>query len=234
MKLIILAGGFGTRLQSVLKGYPKPLADINGQPFIKFLFQDWINNGFNDFILSLHYEAQMIIDFVDEEKKCGILKNCNIQSIIEPRPLGTGGAVAYVTTKIKLEDNIYITNADTWLNGGYLNLIKSNGNTIGIVEVPNAYRYGRVNINEENLIEEFSEKNNSKGPGYINAGFYKLKKNNFEDWNGKAFSIEKDLFPKLVKAKKLKCLTMSDKFIDIGIPDDYYTFCEWKKNIKWN
>ena len=75
MKLLVLAGGFGTRLQSVLKGCPKPLADVNGQPFIKFLFQDWINNGFNDFILSLHFEAQMIIDFViDEKKKWNIKK----------------------------------------------------------------------------------------------------------------------------------------------------------------
>jgi len=46
MKLLVLAGGFGTRLQSVLNGSPKPLANINGQPFIKFLFKDWINNGF--------------------------------------------------------------------------------------------------------------------------------------------------------------------------------------------
>lgn len=231
MKLLILAGGFGTRLQSVLKGSPKPLADINGQPFIKFLFQDWINNGFNDFILSLHYEAQMIIDFIIEEKKNGILKNCNIQNVIEPKPLGTGGAVAYAATKIKLDRNIYITNSDTWLNGGFLNMIKSHGNTIGVVKVPNTERYGTVKINQENLIEKFLEKNNSKGSGYINAGFYKLKKNNFEDWDGIPFSIEKDLFPKLVKAKKLKYLIMSDKFIDIGIPDDYHTFCKWQKKI---
>ena len=229
MKLIILAGGFGTRLQSVLKGCPKPLADINGQPFIKFLFKDWINNGFNDFIISLHFEAQKIIEFIINEKENGILKNCNIQYVVEPKPLGTGGAVAYVATKIKLEKSIYITNADTWLNGGYVNMVKSKVNVIGVVKVPNTERYGRVNINEENLIEEFSEKNNSKGTGYINAGFYKLDKNNFENWNGNPFSIEKDLFPKLVNDKKLKCLIMPDKFIDIGVPDDYYTFCEWQK-----
>ena len=204
MKLIVLAGGFGTRLQSVLKGRPKPLADINGQPFIKFLFQDWINNGFDDFVLSLHFEAQMIIDFINDEKTNGILKNCNIQCVIEQKPLGTGGAVAYVATKIKLDSYIYIANADTWLNGGYINMIKSHGNSIGVVKVPNTERYGMLDINKENLIEKFSEKNNSKGSGYINAGFYKLKKNNFEDWDGSPFSIEKDLFPKLVKAKKLK------------------------------
>ena len=61
--LIVLAGGFGTRLQSVLKGLPKPLADINGTPFLFYLFQNWINKGFNQFILSLHYEANQIIDY---------------------------------------------------------------------------------------------------------------------------------------------------------------------------
>ena len=59
--LIVLAGGFGTRLQTVLNGLPKPLADINGTPFLQYLLQNWINKGFNDFIFSLHFESNKII-----------------------------------------------------------------------------------------------------------------------------------------------------------------------------
>ncbi len=228
--MVILAGGFGSRLQSVLKGRPKPLADINGTPFIKFLFQDWINNGFNDFILSLHYEAQTIINYANNEKRNGILKNCNLQFVVEPKPLGTGGAVSYVLKKTNIkDDDIYIANADTWLNGGYKKMIKSKGNCIGIVKVPNTERYGKVITNNKNLINEFHEKKNSVGPGYINAGFYKLKRINFINTGDKPFSIEKNLFPKLVKNRKLNCEILTDDFIDIGIPEDYHNFCKSQK-----
>ena len=87
MQLVILAGGFGTRLKSVLNGLPKPLADINGQPFLKLLFQNWVKNGFNDFVLCLHYEADKIVEFVNQEQDFGALKNCKIQFSIEPTPV---------------------------------------------------------------------------------------------------------------------------------------------------
>ena len=86
--IVILAGGFGTRLQSVLNGLPKPLADINGEPFLKYQFENWINNGFNDFIISLYYRSDLIIEFINLNKN-GLLKNCKIQYVVEPHPLGT-------------------------------------------------------------------------------------------------------------------------------------------------
>ena len=71
----------------------------------------------------------------------------------------------------------------------------------------------------------FNEKGKSNGPGFINAGFYKLTKSFFNDWNGNAFSIETNLFPILVKEKKLNCVISESEFIDIGIPEDYHKFC---------
>ena len=123
MQLVILAGGFGTRLKSVLNGLPKPLADINGQPFLKLLFQNWVKNGFNDFVLCLHYEADKIIKFVNQEQDFGVLKNCKIQFSIEPTPMGTGGAISYAVNKVDVDNNILIANADTWLNQDYKKLL---------------------------------------------------------------------------------------------------------------
>ena len=229
MQLVILAGGFGTRLKSILNGLPKPLADVNGEPFLKLLFQNWVKNGFNDFVLCLHYEADKIIKFVNQEQDFGVLKNCKIQFSIEPTPMGTGGAISYAVKNLDIENYILITNADTWLDQDYKKIINSDENTITIVQVENTERYGSVIIDDKNKIDYFSEKGKSKGPGFINAGFYKISKSYFNDWDGKAFSIETNLFPALVNEKKLKSVVSESNFIDIGIPEDYNKFCNWFK-----
>jgi len=225
MQLVILAGGFGTRLKSVLNGLPKPLADINGQPFLKLLFQNWVKNGFNDFVLCLHYEAEKIINFVKQEQEFGILKNCKIQFSIEPTPMGTGGAISYAVDNLEIDNNILIANADTWLDQDYNKIINSSENCITIVQIGNTDRYGSVIINDKKRIDHFNEKSKSSGPGFINAGFYKLSKSFFINYNGGAFSIETNLFPILVKEKKLNYVISESDFIDIGIPEDYLKFC---------
>jgi D-glycero-alpha-D-manno-heptose 1-phosphate guanylyltransferase len=224
--LIVLAGGFGTRLQSVLNGLPKPLADINGTPFLFYLFQNWINKGFNHFILSLHYEANQIIDFVESQKEA--FMDCNISYIIEPKPMGTGGAISYVLNNFQIEDNFFVTNADTWIEDGYSLLNEVEQNVIGIVEVDDVRRFGSVLMDENGFVSKFNEKNNIKGKGCINAGIYKLSKSDFENWDGQPYSIEKDLFLKLVEKKNIKAIKMNTNFLDIGVPEDYFKFCKLK------
>jgi NDP-sugar pyrophosphorylase family protein len=224
--IIVLAGGFGTRLQSVLNGLPKPLADINGTPFLFYLIQNWINKGFNQFILSLHYEANQIIDFIESQKEA--FKDCNIRYIIEPKPMGTGGAISYVLNNIQIEDNFFVTNADTWIEHGYSLLNEVEQNVIGIVEVDDIRRFGSVLMDENGFISKFNEKNNIRGKGFINAGIYKLSKSDFENWDGQPYSIEKDLFLKLVEKKNIKAIKINTNFLDIGVPEDYFKFCKLK------
>ena len=90
--VIILAGGFGTRLSSLLKVMPKLMADINGTPFLELLIKNLIKNGYSEFILSLHYKAEQIVDYFKN-------KNYKIRFVIELKPLGTGGAVSYLCSK---------------------------------------------------------------------------------------------------------------------------------------
>ena len=104
--VIILAGGFGTRLSSVLNGLPKPMADINGTPFLELLIQNLIKNGYSNFILSLHYKADLIINYFKD-------KNYNIMYMFESKPLGTGGAVSYIIDKFSLENFVYVVNGDS-------------------------------------------------------------------------------------------------------------------------
>lgn len=228
-ELLILAGGFGTRLQSVLNGKPKPLANINGVPFIKFLFQNWLDQGVSNFILSLHFEAKLIIDFIQNDE---LLKKCNIQFVIEPEPLGTGGAVAYAVDKLNMCNEFLIANADTWLGSGINEILRVEGNAIAAVEIESANRYGLINLNEAGKITDFLEKNENSNSGLINAGLYKLLRNNFDNWDGLPYSLEKELFPNLVKTHSLSAILLATDFIDIGVPDDYFKFCEIKKNSK--
>ena len=223
--VIILAGGFGTRLKSVLDGKPKALADVNGKPFIHLLVNNLKKQGFNNFIFSLHYKANQIIDFLKQD----IFKEFNFEFLIEDNPLGTGGAISFVVNNTFVSDEFFVVNADTWLENGYKKLNSAHGNAILINKVDNSSRYGSVVVSQNDLITEFVEKNNSTESAYINAGVYKLQKRLFENWDGKPFSIEKDLFPKLVVSKNIRAIKTESLFIDIGIPKDYYKFCDLKK-----
>lgn len=228
-QIIVLAGGFGTRLKSVLNGLPKPLADINGTPFLKFIVENLINQGFNDFIFSLHYEADQIVDFLIKENLRE--KNIKIRFVVEKNPLGTGGAISNVIQETDIDDEFYVTNADTYIANDLDKLDVDVLNLIGVVKVKDTNRYGSVQFNSKGKILEFSEKKFSFGEGYINAGIYKLKKNIFTNWDHKPFSIESDLFPKLVNKGLLNAIKMDTYFIDIGVPEDYNKFCELKKII---
>ena len=226
--LVILAGGFGTRLKSVLNGLPKPMADINGTPFLFYLFQNWINKGFNDFILSLHFESEVIIDFIENQKK-SLLKDCNVRYVVEPTPLGTGGAISYLIKKTNLDDIFFVANADTWIEDGYSVLNEIEGNVIGVVEIDDTQRYGSVLIDNDGFILKFTEKNNPKYNGLINGGIYKLLKDEFKNCNENPYPIKNDFFQKLISKKKLQAQKINTQFIDIGVPEDYYRFCKLKQ-----
>jgi D-glycero-alpha-D-manno-heptose 1-phosphate guanylyltransferase len=216
--VIILAGGFGTRLSSVLNGLPKPMADVNGTPFLELLIKNLIKNGYSDFILSLHYKAEQIVNYFKN-------KNYKIRYVIEPKPLGTGGAVSYIINKFSLEKFVYVVNGDSWMDSGYSNFKNENKNIISLVEINDISRYGKVEMDKKNRILKFSEKQNKVEQGIINSGFYKLNTDIFNEFKFEIFSIESELFPQLVLKEDLYGKIVKTSFTDIGVPRDYFKFC---------
>jgi NDP-sugar pyrophosphorylase family protein len=227
--VIILAGGFGTRLQGILKGRPKPLADINGTPFLKYLFNKLISEGYNDFIISLHYESNQIIEYV-EKLRYDLLKNSKIRYFVEPKPMGTGGAISYIVDQLNLKDRFLVVNADTLLGGGYKFLGSFDTDVIALLEVKDTSRYGSVELDSHDRIIRFREKKQSGEPGLINAGVYNLNSQIFKDRNGIVYSLELTILPKLILEKKLKGAKIQTSFIDIGVPKDYNKFCSENKS----
>jgi NDP-sugar pyrophosphorylase family protein len=228
LKLLVLAGGFGTRLKSVVKELPKALAPINDIPFLYYQIKNWKKQGVRDFVFLLYFQADMIISFLESEKS-GILKNCSLKCIIEPKPLGTGGAIKYCINELSIKENFLVANADTWLGSGVKQLIKKNSPSLLIVEVEDSQRYGSV-ILRNNKIMSFKEKTNFKSKGLINAGLAILNPN-FFNLSSDVFSLENQIFPSLVKKNLLVGLELKTTFIDIGVPDDYYRFIKMFKKL---
>ena len=221
---IILAGGFGSRLRSVVSDRPKVLAEINGKPFITFILNKLENEGFKNIILSTGYMGDMIKKTIGEE-----YKGLTIKYFKEDKPLGTGGALKNIGKFIK-QKNLLVMNGDTLHNINTRNLIDSlkgdNDIILGIYK-NDASRYGLLKIDRNKLILSFNEKNNKNKSGLINIGTYFLNKENLLKYNDDIFSIENDYFPKRIKDKKLYVQISRGKFIDIGIPEDYFKACKY-------
>lgn len=226
MNLLILAGGFGTRLKIQVPNLPKALAPIGGIPFLQFQLTNWIEQGLSEFTFLLHHQANQIVDFL-QKNQTGFLKDCTVTWITEPTPKDTGGAVAHAVKEMDLSGDFLLTNADTWLGGGVIELLKAPSPTMAVLKMEDVSRYGQVYFDGEAHVTSFSEKKNTNESGWINAGFYRLNCGLFKDWDGEPFSLERKFFVELVQSRSLMAISLKTEFIDIGLPDDYHRFCRW-------
>lgn len=220
-KAIILAGGFGTRLQSVVNNVPKPMAPIQGKPFVVYLIENLLDSGFEEIILSLHYMPEIIIGYIKIH-----YPHAPIQFIIEPKPLGTGGAIQYVLEKSGITEPVTILNGDSFLQLDYQQFyqtftMKNADLLMALRHVENSGRYGKVVVDTDNKILQFEEKSNAAA-GFINAGIYLLNPNIFNNYpQNEVFSLENDFFKPHLCGLKASGYQAEGYFIDIGIPEDY-------------
>ena len=218
---IILAGGFGTRLKSVVNDLPKCLASINppGLPFLNLLIGYLVYNGFDKLIFSLGFMNEKIIDYLNN-----LTVSIKIEYVIENVPLGTGGGIKKAIN-IASTDNVLIINADTFfdvnIDNLYIEHLKYNPIcSIALKKMINFERYGAVTI-KNNKIQNFQEKKPTK-KGLINGGVILLNKNKFLSFDlSEKFSFENDFLSIKTKEKLILGLESEGYFIDIGVPDDY-------------
>jgi D-glycero-alpha-D-manno-heptose 1-phosphate guanylyltransferase len=226
MKLLVLAGGFGTRMQSVVSQVPKALAPIGDVPFLHLQIDNWISQGVTSLVFLLHHQSEQIIEYV-KSKPNGVWRNLDMQWVIEESPLGTGGAIANAVTELQIHGEFLLTNADTWLGSGLVQMAGTGTPTIGVIEVSNPGRYGIVAFNAQNKVTNFMEKDEFAHGNWINAGVANLSADFFRGGIVQTASLERDYFPRWVEQGILKATHLYGEFIDIGVPEDYFRFCHW-------
>lgn len=217
--VIILAGGLGTRLRSVLPDTPKCLAPINNKPFIAQLIVFLKKQGINKFIFSLGYKSELVINYLSDE-----FGDTNISFSIENEQLGTGGAIKLALSKV-LSDDVLVINGDTFFNNDldlFYRFHQNNNSkfSISLTKVENNHRFGSVVLNDENMVIGFSEKSKNASV-LINAGQYIINREHFLKFKTEdKFSIELDFFQNSSINKIVYGFEFLSDFIDIGIPED--------------
>jgi D-glycero-alpha-D-manno-heptose 1-phosphate guanylyltransferase len=225
--LLVLAGGFGSRLKGVVNNVPKPLAPVCGRPFLYYVLEDWIESGVQRFIFLLHYQANLVDEFLQEYFETKSELCLSYTCLVEPHPLGTGGAVRFAIRDLNFPSEVLVCNADTWLPGGVRYLLKEQADCIAAVKVDSVGRYGSLQSNK-GFVSSFSEKSDSQSSGLINAGIYRLATQHFLHREvGEVFSLEEHILTPLASLNKLRFKECGSVFVDIGIPSDYFKFCEW-------
>lgn len=224
MQAVLLVGGFGTRLSHVVKDVPKPMAPIKDVPFLKYIYDQLTSMGVDNFIFLTGHKADVIENYFKDYK--------NIRFIRETSPLGTGGAL--LNAYEYLDDSFLFVNGDTFFDID-LSILEDfsfdKPFVMALRYTDNIERYGFVKLDANNsyLIDSFVEKGclpKDQIDGYINGGFYIVKKTVLEgftaDFNGQMISFENEVIPKLISTHSAYGLPMGGAFIDIGVPEDYF------------
>ena len=218
---ILLVGGKGTRLQAVLSSKPKPLALIGNIPFLELLVMQLRSQGVSRMIMSTGHLA----DQIEETFGDGRRWDAEIRYSKESQPLGTAGAVKFAERHLEQSSDFLVFNGDSFTELDILQFIRFHRQHGGLVSmvvrrVPDAARYGTVQLDGLNRITGFSEKTGNTSPGIINAGVYMFKRPVLECILQGPSSLERDLFPKLL-THGMYALEQDGLFIDIGTPEDY-------------
>jgi D-glycero-alpha-D-manno-heptose 1-phosphate guanylyltransferase len=219
MNAIILAGGKGSRLRSVIKHKPKPLAEVCGRPFLEYLLLYLKKWGIKDIIMAVGYKKNYIMDYFGNGKKWDV----RISYSIEQKPLGTAGSLKKAIKSLK-DKNILVLNGDSFFDlklRDFMTFHDKHGGigTISLTPLNRPKRYGSVNIDPLGRIQGFYEKRGG-AKTLINAGIYLFNKKISRFIPKGKVSLEKEIFPRLV-SKGLFGFFSNGYFVDIGTPESY-------------
>jgi D-glycero-alpha-D-manno-heptose 1-phosphate guanylyltransferase len=221
IEAIVLAGGEGKRLRSVVRDVPKPMADVAGRPFLWWLMSHLQQQQASRVILSVGYKAEVIQAYFGEQ-----FQGVEIEYSVETEPLGTGGAIRLALEQTT-QGHVIVMNGDTYADlnlRDFITKFESSGSdlAVAVTHLKDVGRYGAIAIDEKSgKLLKFEEKQQSSA-GYINAGVYCLRSDIFMKHGvpGK-FSFEREfLSPRLEELNPI-VFKETRAFIDIGVPEDY-------------
>lgn len=222
MEAIVLAGGLGTRLRSVVPDLPKPMAPVNGRPFLEHQLDYWTGQGVTRFILSVGYRHETISRHFGDE-----YRGIPVGYAVESRPLGTGGGLLLAARSLTTSGPFLALNGDTWFEVSLQGLrefhvARRADITLSLFRSPQHGRYTGLRIGAAGEVESLST--GEKG-GLANGGAYLMERSLFDDGAplpDSRLSFEEDILPSCLRAgKRMFGLDFPGRFLDIGIPEDY-------------
>jgi D-glycero-alpha-D-manno-heptose 1-phosphate guanylyltransferase len=224
MEAIILAGGKGTRLRDAVPDLPKPLAPVNGRPFLEHQMSYWAAQGVDRFVLSVGYKAAMIIDRIG-----GHFGDAPVDYAIEEHPLGTGGALLHARHQLRRNEPFLVLNGDTFFDLPLPDLRSfheknSASWTLGLFATTDSKRYLGMDLDADGRVVSLvasvdrNEVWANGGVYIVSPGVLDTVAGRFED----AVSLEGEIMPALLEARSpIYGMRHHGRFIDIGIPADY-------------
>lgn len=227
MQAVLLAGGLGTRLRSVVSDRPKPMALIGEKPFMEYVVLELKKHGITEIIFAVGYKGSMVEEYFKDGSQLGI----RVSYAYEETLLGTAGAIKNAG-RLATDERFFVLNADTFYQIDYGRLVSMSEErdldmALVLREVPDVSRYGQA-VLEDGWLTAFDEKTEEAKPGTINGGVYYLRRSLLDEIPEGKVSLEHDMIPKWLSEgkKSLGGMVNDGYFIDIGIPEDYYRFID--------
>jgi D-glycero-alpha-D-manno-heptose 1-phosphate guanylyltransferase len=218
-EVVILAGGFGTRVRHLLPDIPKPMAAVAGRPFIEWVVRYYARHGATAFALSTGFRAEKIESHFSRQPVPGVTIRC----FPEKTALGTaGGFLNCLPPNVDPAARWLVVNGDSLVFADPHPLVapltdgRADAAVLGLV-IDDAARYGSLDCDPSGRLIAFAEKR--PGRGTINAGVYAFSGRALQSLpNRRPLSFEIDVFPALAQSGRVVVPRTTAAFLDIGTP----------------
>jgi dTDP-glucose pyrophosphorylase len=218
-KMVIMAGGLGTRLRPHTENCPKPLLPVGGKPMLEHIIERAKSEGFTEFVLTIHYLGHMIEEYFGDGSRLQV----NIDYLREDKPLGTAGSISLLNP---LPDNpILVTNGDVLTDIHYGEMVDFHCRhealaTMAVRLHEWQHPFGVVHTEGPDIIE-IEEKPVSRSN--INAGIYVLEPRALEEMEFGEHCDMPNLFSRLQKKQAGRTIVypIHEPWLDVGLMNDY-------------
>ena len=218
--IVVLAGGLGTRLGNLLGDAPKIMAPVRGRPFLEYLLRWLSGKAAARVVLALGHRAEPVIAYLKTHR----FPPLEVLTVVEPRPLGTAGAVGFALPCLR-SDPVMVMNGDTFVEADLPAFVASHrkaGTAAAVLcaKVNDPHRYGRIDIDSSDRIARFEEKSVTVvAPSWVNAGVYLFDRTVLERIARLEHgSLERDVLEAMPPGSIHACRT-EGRFLDIGTPE---------------
>jgi D-glycero-D-manno-heptose 1,7-bisphosphate phosphatase len=236
MKVVIMAGGKGTRIQSVATDIPKPMIPIDGTPILEHELLCLKSQGFDDFIFTVSHLGSVIMDYFGDGSKFGV----KIEYFYEETPLGNAGALFKI--KDKLTEDFLLLNADAIFDVDFKRMVefhKKKGGLVTLFTHPNSHPYdsGLLIADTNGAVEKWLAKEDVRPKYYknrVNAGLHVVSPQILERLEidpeligrGVKVDLDRQLLKPLAGTGKMFCYDSPEYVKDMGTPERFYAVCE--------